>query len=135
MEEKVILQEAGVLVSTTRIVIGGTTYQLANITSVRKRRKMQEHGCLVVFLLLLGIVLGVSGIGLLSGESKGSGVLLLVLATVVVVALIRVGKPKLDYCAVIFSSSANELEALKSKDEPFIDRIVEAINRAFTERG
>jgi hypothetical protein len=51
-EERSFLNDGGVYVSNTRVVIHGTTYATANITSVRKHVTPANNGCAIVLVIL-----------------------------------------------------------------------------------
>jgi Family of unknown function (DUF6232) len=119
LEEKVFLQSDNLLISNTRMNLGGTTYATANISSVstyvtKPSRKLE-------------VILGIIGLITIS-QSVLFGIILLALA----VGIFMLKKPTY---IVKLSSNSNEKDALWSKDQAFINSVVEAINNAIIYRG
>lgn len=119
LEEKVFFQSENVLISNTRMNLGGTTYATANVTSVstlveKPGRKTE-------------IIMGLIGIISFSETALGA-IILIALA----VGIFMMKKTKY---VVRLSSSANEKDALWSTDKKFIDSVVESINQAIIYRG
>ncbi len=129
-KEETIYSDNLVTVTTTRVIIWGTTYALRNITSVRMAfTPPQVIG--PVLLLLLGVFLlfltvipipfhennysPLAGF-LLSGLAIGGGVLWMC-------------NLKTKY-HVDISSASGEIHALTSKDKVYIQRVVMSINEA-----
>ena len=118
-QEKVFFQSDNVLISNTRMNLGGTTYATANVTSVstlesKPGRKFE-------------IILGLIGLVVLTETFLG-GLILIALAVLIF-------KMKKSKFIVKLSSSANEKDALWSNDKNFIHTVVEAINEAIIYRG
>lgn len=118
-QEKVFFQSDNVLISNTRMNLGGTTYATANVTSVstlesKPGRKFE-------------IILGLIGLVVLTETFLG-GLILIALAVLIF-------KMKKSKFIVKLSSSANEKDALWSNDKNFIHTVVEAINEAIIFRG
>jgi hypothetical protein len=64
--ERLMYQDNLVTVTTTRAVIGGTTYAMANITSVRPFVEPAQIGCAVALAVgcaLVGVLMGANGVG------------------------------------------------------------------------
>jgi len=142
MAEVLYLQEGGALVTNARIVIGGKTYVLSGISSVSAVRIDPKIGgdLFAAIIGAVGLLIALSnfaswwpnrffgdfpasvaicgGVGLLLA---GAGILNM-----------RQARPR--FAARIVSASG-ENDALVSKDEAQVDRLVEAINKAIIERA
>jgi hypothetical protein len=129
-KEVIIYSDKVVVVTNLRVIIGGTTYALRNITSVRMAFTSPRIG-IPVLLLLLGAFLlmltvfpipfhdknydPVAGF-ILSGFAIGGSILWLC-------------SIRLKY-HVDLSSASGEIHALTSKNKAYIERIVLSINEA-----
>ena len=125
--EKVIYQDTLVTVTTSRVVIGGVTYAMANITSVRQFAQPPDTAG-VVFLGILSLIF--SGVmGLLK-----NWVTCLVFVALGIAALYWAGKQKPKHWVKIGTAGA-ETNALCDHDPMRTSRIVVAINEAIIARG
>lgn len=132
-DEHVFLNDQGVFVSNSRLVISGTTYSLANITSVRKGRTPPSQGCALLLIGLAAVI--VVGSLLLFGEDLGSGLVLLLVGCglgALGVFWYRSLKPTFH---VVTASSSGESQALSSQDEELVDKVVHALSEAIVYRG
>jgi len=123
MEEKTFFNEGGVTVTNSRFVVPGQTHATSGITSVSKWITKPSMK-LPIILIVLGII------PLFFGS---------IFWIVVGIALIAAGvylliKNKPVY-SVRLSSASGESNAIDSKDEDYIDKIVQAINDAIVTRG
>ncbi|MGA2436854.1 MAG: DUF6232 family protein [Bryobacteraceae bacterium] len=127
-QEETLHSDNVVSVTTTRVIIRGTTYALRNITSVRMAFTPPKTGCAIILLIfgiiaLLGAFVGFS-------QSVGSGIVGLIFAGVIIgLAILWLRSLKTDYHVAIASSSG-EANALTSKDKAYIEHIVNSINEA-----
>jgi hypothetical protein len=123
-EEEIIYSDANVSVSTSRVIISGTTYALRNITSVKMTVTPAKQGCAIALII-------VGGLGLLGGLASKDGVLvgLIIGAIIIGLGVLWLRAVKADYHVTIASSSG-EGNALTSRDRPYIQKIVDAINEA-----
>lgn len=119
LKEEVFYQGENVLISNTRMNLGGTTYATANITSVSTYESKPSRK--------LEVIIGLIGVIVIFNQFL-VGLVLIGLA-----ALIFYMK-KTKYI-VKLSSNANEKDALWSTDKDFIYKVVEAINNAIIYRG
>jgi hypothetical protein len=115
-----IFNDADVHVSTTRVIIQGTTYPTANITSVRSFMVSPSRLGPVVFLVV-------------------GGILLITQAWVWAAILILIGgawlaSVKKTYTLLI-GTAGGEHKALSSQKSDYINNIVAAINQAIVSRG
>jgi hypothetical protein len=126
-EEKIYFDNA-VVVTTTRVIVGGTTYALRNITSVRMTyTPPRVLGALL--LLAFGVLLLLVGfVSIHTNAPAPIGVYLIGGAMVVGAILIMV-TAKTSY-HVKLSSTAGEVHALTSKNKAYIEKIVVSINDA-----
>lgn len=127
-QEQRIYFDDVVAVTTTRVIVGETTYALRNITSVRMTytpRKVLGAFLLLFFGLLLLLVGYMSihtktpapiGIYVIGGAMVIAGILLMVTA-------------KTSY-HVKLSSAAGRFHALTSNSRAYIEKIVASINEA-----
>lgn len=125
MSEEVIYSDNTVSVSTSRIVISGTTYALRNITSVKMTFAPAKTGCAVA-LIVLGALILVGGLA-----QGGQTIIGAVFGGAIVGGLgfLWLRSCKADYFVTIASSSG-EVRALTSKDKAYVEKIVGAINDA-----
>ena len=123
MQEQSFFNSGGVTVTNARAIIGGTTYSMANITSVSVGMTPASRGG-AILLALFGCVLAAAT----DGGGKGLGVLLLILGIAWAVMA------KATYI-VKLGSAGGETQALSSKDQPFIEQVVNAMNNAIIHRG
>ncbi len=133
-QEHVFLQGDGIYVSNTKVILRGTTYSTANITSVQKRFTPASKGCAYLFVAFFAFAtlgsLGTFG----SGNAGEAVVMLLVSAALLAagIAWLRSLKPTYH---VVLASSSGEREGMSSKDNDLIDRVIGAITDAITARG
>lgn len=128
MAEESVYSDGNVNVTTTRVMISGTTYALRNITSVKMAMTPAKQGCAIV-LLIVGILAVLVAFGAFS-NSVGSGIIALLFAGAIVAgAIIWLRSCKPSYHVAVASASG-EAHALTSKDKSYIEKIVASINDA-----
>jgi len=120
VQEKIFYQDNNVIVTQSRFISGGKTYAMSNISSVALFKKTKSR----LFQILLIIV----GVVLLFGDNKGYGI---ALAAIGGIALYLT---KDDYIVRI-TSNAGEADGLISKDQKYIQKVVNAVNSAIIHRG
>jgi hypothetical protein len=125
MSEQIIYSDNTVSVSTSRIVISGTTYALRNISSVKMTFAPAKTGCAIALIVFGALIL----IGSLAqgGQSIVAG--LIGGAVIGGLGFLWLRSCKADYFVTIASSSG-EVRALTSKDKSYVEKIVAAINDA-----
>lgn len=127
-EEQSIYADGSVSITTARAMIHGTTYALRNITSVRMAVTHPNTHCATA-LMTVSILVGIGSLGVLY-FSWIAGLVFLFLATIGwLSARAWFRTYRADYRIIIVSSSG-ETEALTSKDESRVQKIVESINCA-----
>ena len=123
MAEQTFFNQDGISVTNTRVVIGGQTYAMSGITSVRSIEETPSRKG--------PIILGVVGILPLFAGEVGP-VLFGLLLIGIAVAWFIAKKP--TYFVGLVTASG-ESRALTSKDSAYISKIVNAINEAIIARG
>jgi hypothetical protein len=129
-KETTIYSDEVVVVTSSRVIIGGTTYALRNITSVRMALISPQVGGPILLLLLGVFILFLTVIPIPFHESNYSPVAGFVLGGGMIAASIfwmSIGKPRYY---VGLSSTAGEIHALTSKKKDYIERVVFSINEA-----
>lgn len=120
MEEKVLLEKAGITVSTTRFVAQGQTYAMANITSVKVGETAPKRGT--------SIALGLAGVILLMAGAVFWGIVALGIAVFVWYYM----KPTYN---LLITTAGGEASAMQSEYRDEIETIVSALNQAIIARG
>ena len=133
-EERVFMHDPNIYVSNTRVIIHGTTYATANITSVAKRFTPASTGC-ATLLVIGGFVMLLSALALFASTDKGPGFVMSLSAIAVIGVGIAWARSLRPTFHVYLASAAAERQGLSSKDEGLIDRVTVAISDAITYRG
>jgi len=126
-DEKVFLDEPGVKVTNARAIINGTTYALANVTSVKTFVEEPNPRALIY-----GAITFVSGGLLLLGHITEPGLVIMAVGAVVLAVYFFLLKPK--YWVRIGTAGA-ETNAIGYKSAADAKRIVDAMNDAIVHRG
>jgi hypothetical protein len=127
--EETIHSDSSVTVTTSRIMIFGTTYALRNITSVRMASTAPDIGGAIAFLVI-GILGALLALGLLvSGQILAGSIVLIAGGGVIAGAIAWLRSLKPSYHVAICSSS-QEGNALTSKSRPYVEHIVNCVNDA-----
>jgi hypothetical protein len=133
-EERSFLNDGGVYVSNTRVVIQGTTYATANITSVRKHIVPPKSGCATVMVIFgaLGALGGLLSALAGSGDERWSP--LVMSATLLIIGIVWLRSLRPTY-HVMLATAGGERQGLTSQDEGVVDRVTTAIADAIVHRG
>jgi len=134
-EERSFLNDGGVYVSNTRIIIHGTTYATANVTSIRKHIVPANRGCALV--LAVFSALGVVSVLPFAFERNGLDVAWMPFffcAILLIVAILWFRSQTPTY-RLMLATAGGERQGLTSKDEAVVDRVTEAIADAIIHRG
>jgi hypothetical protein len=133
-EERVFLNVDGVYVSNTRVVILGTTYATANITSVRKNTVPPNTGCATILSFVAALWTAGALITLMVNKNAGSfvGVFIAGLFLVAGILWFRSLKPVYH---VMIASASGERQGLTSSNESLVNQATVAIADAITYRG
>jgi hypothetical protein len=113
MAEQVFYDQAGIKVTSARLVFGTQTFQLSGITSVRPQEISPDRRGPII-LMVVGLFC-TAGIGTIAG-------------------LIWLLTQKTTY-AVMLVSAAGEQKAYTSRDKNLIFQVAKAINDAMVARG
>lgn len=133
-DEHVFLSEDNLYISNTKVVLHGTTYATANLTSVQKRFTPASKGC-AILLVVLGAFMTLGSLGVVFSKEAGTGIVMLLICGGVLaagLAWLRSLKPTYH---VILASAGGEREGMSSKDYALVDRVIQAITDAITHRG
>ncbi|MEI8316000.1 MAG: DUF6232 family protein [Verrucomicrobiota bacterium] len=131
--EQSFFEAAGVSVTNTRANLNGTTYSMANITSVKCQVTPPDTST-AKSLIKTAIVILVIGLPVLSAAFALGAVLVLV-GIILLAAGIFLRKKAKPFYSIIIGSAGGETDALTSQDGKSIQAIVAAINQAFVHRG
>ncbi len=117
--EEILYDSNDIKVTPARVVIGPTTYALANITSIKavKDDSKRNLGFLLVILGVLAVFVEIYLIG---------AILLLVGAL-----LVKFGST----CILVITTGAAEQQALRSRDQVRIVEVASAVNLAIMKRS
>lgn len=126
-QEETIYSDSVVTVTNARVTIGGTTYALRNVTSVRLAYSPPEIVWAVFFLVIGGIIL-LAAFTLFNDNEFPIGVYIIA-GVLIVGAILRMITAK-TYFYVGLSTTSGELHLLSSKDKSYIQCIVQSINEA-----
>lgn len=129
IEEATIYRDGDVLVTSTRAVLGGTTYAMSNITAVSLQSKYANRGPGVA-ILGLGIVAGLCVSNIY--ENIGNGVVVFILCALIAGAQML---SQHDQYFITLTTASGETKALQSTAREDIQEIVDAITEAIIRRG
>jgi hypothetical protein len=126
-QEDTVFADQHIRVTTARAVFGNQTFSMANVSSVSVFR--DDPGRALPILLIVGGLLG----GMTCVESRSAG------AAAVTLLLLGVGGMMLWLQKPVFwikiIAAGGETRPFSSKDKPYIERIVQALNEAMVRRG
>ncbi len=127
-QEQKFYSDNVVAVTTTRVVIGGATYALRNITSVSMTYTPPKilGG---ILLLVVGLLLWLGGFISIHSASPAPIGVYLIGGAMVIGGVLLIVTAKTSY-HVNLSSAAGEVHALSSKNKAYIEKIVVSINDA-----
>jgi hypothetical protein len=126
-EEKIYFDNV-VAVTTTRVIVGGTTYALRNITSVRMTYT-PPRVLGAILLLVFGLIILLTGVFSIHTNAPAPIGVYLIGGAMVVGAILMMVTAKTSY-HVNLSSAAGEVHALTSKNRAYIEKVVVSINDA-----
>jgi hypothetical protein len=133
-DEHMFLKESNIYVSNTKIVLSGTTYATANITSVAKRFTPPSRGCAIT-LIIFGVLAFLAALVAFKAAQAGQSVGGVFLAALILAAGILWFRALKTTYHVVLASASGEQQGLSSKDNSLVDRVVAAITDAITHRG
>jgi hypothetical protein len=134
-EERTFLHENSVYVSNTRVIIRGTTYATANVTSVRTLTTPAKTGC-AALLIAFG-ALGVFGavMMLIGDHSSGDAAAPLVMCAIMLAIGILWYRSLKPMYHVMLATAGGERQGLTSQDWELVSRTTAAIADAIVYRG
>ena len=119
--EKVFYQDTNVTVTQSRFIAANKTYAMRNISSVSLFKIEKSLGTQIVLTII--------GVLMLFGDS--TRIFGAVLAIIGILWIISIK----DKYSVRISTNAGEANSLISKDQLYIQKIVDALNDAMIHRG
>lgn len=134
-EEAVFLSDGNVYVSNARVILNGTTYATANLTSVAKRMTPANTGCATLLIVFGGLTLLIALASFAARDDASAGIGTLFLALILIGAGILWARSLKPTFHVYLATAAAERPGLSSTDEALIDRVVGAISNALIQRG
>jgi hypothetical protein len=137
--ETVYLDDGNVIVTNTRVVIGGKTYTAKHITSVQMVKKQDETRIWGILMAVVGGLLSLSGLLLLIGllrsfsvEIFGIGGICLAAGIVILLFGILLTIVSRDKFIIRLASASGEVDALTSTKREEIAVVVEAVTKMIT---
>lgn len=124
-EEQAFIDEFGVMVTKTRFIVPGQIYAMSGITSVAMRRTDPSRWVPII-LIILGAIL------VLNGLSEAS---LLILGLVLAAAGVLWYRGLKTRFYIALHTAGGEVRALESKNEQWVNSVIEALNQAIVARG
>jgi len=128
-KEKTYFSQGNVIVTNSRVVIGGKTYATKHINSVQAG-VIKPNRTWPIILLIVGIISILVGIEFIAEGTSSPCIPIGALVIAGAIAALYLQKPTY---IVRLTASSGSIRALSSKDEENIDRIVAAITQAITE--
>ena len=133
MAEQTFFSSENVTVTQARFIVGGQTYAMQGVTSVR-RSLVQPSKFWPIITLLLGVIAVLVSFALFSNSIGAGIVFLLIGAGFIAGGVFWLRSLKATHF-VILNSASGESRALWSKNEPYIAQVVDALNNAIIARG
>jgi len=129
--EQEIFTDKNVRVTNARIIIGGTTYALRNITSVKVASTPPKKGGAnkLFFFSALGFIGGLVWF-FVGGDPRTPSLILIAASAIFAVLSILWSRSLKTMYHLMVTSSSQEVDALSSFDKDYISIIVEKINEA-----
>lgn len=122
MDERVFFEHDGVKITNARFVVDGQTYAMSNITSVKTGSEgPPQTGPAILFLVGLFVAPH-------TALSAVIGIALIALA-------IYWGYQQKPTYHVVLMTSGGEAKALKTREKPYVEQVVSALNDAIVSRG
>ena len=119
--EKVFFQDTHVSVTQSRFIARGKTYAMRNMSSVSVR-KIEKSRMAPILLLIPGLLLSMP-------EGLRAFGILMVISGIVWLFLIK------DEYSVSITTNSGEADGSISKDQLYIQKIVDGVNEAIIHRG
>lgn len=126
--EKTIYSDNAVIVTNMRVIIGGATYALRNITSV-KMLFTPPRLVKPILLLIVGLIILFAALVPITDTAPAPPAVYVVAVMMIVGAILWMCSAKTRY-HVGLSSASGEIHALTSKNRAYIERVVLSVNEA-----
>ncbi len=127
-KEETIYSDNAVIVTNMRVIIGGTTYALRNITSV-KMLFTPPRFVKPILLLIVGLMILFAAFFPINANAPAPASAYVIAGMMIVGAILWMCSAKTNY-HVGLSSASGEIHALSSKNKAYIERVVLSINEA-----
>ena len=128
-DETAIYSDSVVAVTRTRVIIGGTTYALRNVTSVRMAFTPPRVGRAIALLVFGLLVLLATFMPF--NDAKAPPGIYIVAGAIISVAILWIITAKTRF-HVGLSTTSGELHVLTSKEKAYVERVVRSINHAIS---
>lgn len=129
--EEVLLETENIKVTTARAILGGKTYSMSNITSVRMA-KASAIAIVPVLGLAIGVMLMLGGFATI--RDSGRPLLFILGLAFVAGGILSLIRAEPTY-HVRIGTPSGEADVMSSKDQATIQTIVDAMNKAIVKRG
>ena len=130
-QEETLHSDPYVSVTTSRVIIRGTTYALRNVTSVRMTVTTPNNVPPILLIIFGAIILMMALVSFINSSAAGFATLLFA------AAILGMGVLWLKSLKAVFhvaiASSSGEANALSSIDRQYIDTVVQSINKAIVQ--
>jgi hypothetical protein len=136
MPQELLFELGDVRITPHIAQFGDTSYQVANIGSVRVTTRRRRNP-MAILVFLLGLVMIIAAIA--ASRSTGAAddyfaVAVAGFAVMVAALLLQLVWPRLVH-VLIFKTSGGDVEALTTGDEEFVSNVKQALEQAFVARG
>ncbi|HEY1719147.1 MAG TPA: DUF6232 family protein [Verrucomicrobiae bacterium] len=129
-KEETIYSDNAVVVTNMRVIIGGATYALRNITSV-KMLFTPPRLVKPILLLIVGSMILLAALVPMTDTDPAPPAVYVVAGMMIVGAILWMVSAKTKF-HVGLSSASGEVHALTSKNRAYIEQIVLSVNEAIT---
>lgn len=126
--EEIFFSDNSVIVTNMRLVVGGATYALRNIISV-KMQFTPPRLIKPILLLIVGLMILLAAFMPINENAPAPAGVYVIAGMMIVGAILWMCSAKTNY-HVGLSSASGEIHALTSKNKAYIERIVLSINEA-----
>jgi hypothetical protein len=132
MQEETIFLDNAVVVTNLRIIIGGATFALRNITSV-KMLFTPPRLTKPILLLIVGFMILLAAFMPINANAPAPAGAFVIAGAIIVGAILWMRRAKTKY-HISLLSAAGEVQVLTSKNRTYIEQIVLRINEAIVKQ-
>lgn len=129
-KEETIYSDNAVVVTNVRVIIGGATYPLRNITSV-KMMFTSPRFVKPILLLIVGSMILLAALVPITNTDPAPPAVYVVAGMMILGAILWMCSAKTNYHLGL-SSASEEVHALTSNNKTYIERLVLSVNEAIT---